>query len=179
MNNPQQHPHTGAPPEKSMACLEAIIRQAERDRQDHLDDLFRRLGRGERLGAVQVHDTLRAQTLCTWWRLVARHLEHADGGGLHPAQAVARFVSWIRPYATDPTPPNPTPPDPISLDPSQDGRTRGQDGERAFALAHLDHSLALIRQDAARAFLTQAETLVPACSPQQSPSASAGQEATA
>ncbi|WP_207757611.1 hypothetical protein, partial [Nonomuraea cypriaca] len=63
--------------------------------------------------------------------------------------------------------------------PSQDGRTRGQEDERAFALAHLDHSLALIRQGAARAFLAQAETLVPACSTQQSPSASAGQEATA
>ncbi|MBF8194717.1 hypothetical protein ITP53_55535, partial [Nonomuraea sp. K274] len=102
MNNPQ-HLATGAPQEEGAAGLTAILEQAERDRQEHVDDLFRRMGRGERLGAVQVYDTLRAQTLYTWWRLVARHLEHADGGSLRPAQAVARFVSWIRPYATDPT----------------------------------------------------------------------------
>jgi hypothetical protein len=168
MNNPQRHPATGAPPAKVPVSLQAITEQAQQTWQQHLDDIVRRLGRGERLTAEQIYDTLHAQTLCIWWRLMARHLEHADGGGLRPAQAIARFVSWITPYLDNPTPP----------EPSQVG-TRGQDGELELALAHLGHSLALIRQGAARIFLAQAETLEPASLAEQSPSASTGQEATA
>ncbi|MER6007948.1 hypothetical protein ABT120_56075 [Nonomuraea angiospora] len=169
MNNSPQHPATGAPPEGVPASLEAIIAQARHTRQHHLDDIVRRLGRGERLTAEQIYDTLCAQTLCTWWLLVARHIEHADGGRLLPAQAVARFVSWITPYLDDLTP----------LDPGTAQRALGLSSEHELALAHLDRSLALIRQGAARIFLTQAETFGPARSAEQSPSASTGQEATA
>ncbi|SEH02410.1 hypothetical protein SAMN05444920_12668 [Nonomuraea solani] len=169
MNNAQRHPATGAPPAQVPAALQAITEQARQTWQRHLDDIVRRLGRGERLTAEQIFDTLRAQTVCTWWRLLVRHLEYADGGGLRPAQAVARFVSWITPYLDDPTPP----------ESSRAAHAGGQDGELEPALAHLDHSLALIRQGAARTFLAQAETLVPASITKQSPSASAGQEATA
>ncbi|MFI9836346.1 hypothetical protein ACIHFD_04895 [Nonomuraea sp. NPDC051941] len=169
MNNSQQHPATGAPPTVVPVSLEAVIDQARSTRQQHIDDLFRRLGRGERLTAEQLHNTLHAQTLSTWWLLVARHIEHADGGGLPPAQAIARFVSWITPYLEDPTSPDPE----IAV------QALGLSSEHELALAHLDRSLALIRQGAARAFLTQAEMLVPACSTEQSPDASTGQEATA
>ncbi|MFC7101199.1 hypothetical protein ACFQQB_12375 [Nonomuraea rubra] len=107
--------------------------------------------------------------MCTWWLLVARHIEYADSGGLRRSQTIARFISWIAPYATDPTPPEPATQAPAS----------GADSERGAALDQLERSLALIRQNAARAFLTQAETLAPACSHQQTPDASPGQEATA
>ncbi|MGW4792452.1 hypothetical protein ACWEPC_08580 [Nonomuraea sp. NPDC004297] len=169
MNNAPQHPATGVPPAKVPASLQAITEQARSTWQHHLDDIVRRLGRGERLSAEQIYDALRAQTLCIWWRLMARHIEHADGGGMPPAQAIARFVSWITPYLNDPTPP----------DPNLNDGTRGRDGELELALAHLGHSLALIRQGAARIFLAQAETLVPACPAEQSPNASIRQEATA
>jgi hypothetical protein len=169
MNNPEQHPATGAPPEGTPVPLEAITEQARSARQHHTDDLFRRLGRGERLTAGQIYDTLYAHTLCTWWLLVARHIEYADGGGLRPSQAIARFISWIAPYATDPIPPEPAMPAPAPR----------ADVERAPALDHLERSLALIRQDAARTFLSQAKTLTAACSAEQSPGASTGQETTA
>ncbi|MEV6986753.1 hypothetical protein AB0M95_36605 [Sphaerisporangium sp. NPDC051017] len=169
MNNSPQHPATGAPPEAVSASLEAIIDQARHTRQHHLDDIVRRLGRGERPRAEQIYDALCAQTLCTWWLLVARHIEHAEGGRLRPAHAVARFVSWITPYLGDPTP----------FDSGIAQRALGLSSEHELALAHLDRSLALIRQGAARIFLTQAETLAPARSAEQSSSASTGQEATA
>ncbi|MEV4175677.1 hypothetical protein [Nonomuraea sp. NPDC049709] len=169
MKNSPPHPATGAPPDGVPGRLEAITEHARSVRQHHTDDLFRRLGRGERLTAEQIYDILYAQTLCTWWHLVARHLEYADGGGLRPAQAIARFISWIAPYANNPTPPEPAMPAPAPR----------VDSERELALDHLNRSLALIRQDAARTFLAQAETLAPACSRQQTPSASTGQEATA
>ncbi|MCF6476188.1 hypothetical protein FAF44_48790 [Nonomuraea sp. MG754425] len=175
MNDSPQHPAIGAPPDKLPASLEAITEQARRAHQHHLDDTVRRLGRGERLTAEQVYEALHAQTLCRWWLLVARHIEHADSGGLPPAQAIARFVSWITPYLDDPTPP----------DPSQAVGTRGREGELELALAHLGHSMALIRQGAARTFLAQAQTLaqaeilVPTSLTKQSPSASTGREATA
>ncbi|MFC4014804.1 hypothetical protein ACFOY2_46815 [Nonomuraea purpurea] len=175
MNNSQRHPATGAPPERVPASLQAITEQARHTWQHHLDDIVRRLGRGERLTAEQIYDTLRAQTLCIWWRLLARHIEHTESQGMRPDQSVAKFVSWITPYLDDPTPP----------DPSQAVRRCGQDGELELALAHLGHSLALIRQGAARTFLAQAqtlaqaETLAPACPAEQAPSASIGQEATA
>ncbi|MEV4581508.1 hypothetical protein AB0K16_50565 [Nonomuraea jabiensis] len=169
MNNPEQHPATGAPPDGGASLLEAITEQARSARQHRTDDLFRRLGRGERLTAEQIYDTLYSHTLCTWWLLVARHIEYADSGGLRPAQAIARFVSWIAPYATNSTPPEPAMPAPAP----------GADSERAAALDHLERSLALIRQNAARAFLLQAETLAPACSHQQTPGTSTRQEDTA
>ncbi|MEV0621720.1 hypothetical protein AB0I81_50925 [Nonomuraea sp. NPDC050404] len=169
MNDAPQYPATGAPPEKLPVALEAIIEQARSARQHHLDDIVRRLGRGERLAAEQVYNTLRAQTLATWWLLVARHIQHAESGGLNPAQAVARFVSWIKPYLDDPTPPDPSPAVPAD----------GQAGELELALAHLGHSLALIRQGAARSFLAQAESLMPACSAEQAGGGSTGQQATA
>ncbi|MBB6553321.1 hypothetical protein [Nonomuraea rubra] len=169
MNDAQQPPATGAPPPAAPAALEAIIEQARKARQHHTEDTFRRLGRGERLSAEQIYDTLHAHTVCTWWLLVARHIEYADSGGLRPAQAIARFISWIAPYATDPTPP----------EPATQAPAPGADTERAAALDHLERSLALVRQNAARAFLTQAETLAPACFRQQTPDTSAGQEATA
>ncbi|MEV0386881.1 hypothetical protein [Nonomuraea sp. NPDC050643] len=169
MNTSPQHPAPAAPSGKVPAALETVIEQARSARQQHLDDIVRRLGRGERLSAEQIYTTLRAQTLCTWWRLLARHIEYAEGGGVRPAEAVSRFVSWITPYLDDPTPP----------DPNVTTRAPGRNGELDFALAHLDHSLALIRQGAARIFLAQAEILAPACSAQQSPSASTGQETTA
>ncbi|MFB4267835.1 hypothetical protein [Nonomuraea sp. GTA35] len=167
MSNSEQLPVTGAPPEGGPSRWEAIIEQARSARQDHTDDIFRRLGRGERLSAAQLYDLLYAHTLCTWWLLVARHIAYADGGGLRPAQAIARFVSWIAPYAD--TPPEPT----------THTQNPGADVEREPALDHLEHSLALIRHNAARTFLAQAETLAPACSHQQTPAASTGQEATA
>ncbi|MGP3917746.1 hypothetical protein [Nonomuraea sp. 10N515B] len=169
MNSLQRHLTTGASPEEIPASMGAIIQQTQHNWQHHLDDIIRRLGRGERLRAEQIYDTLHAQTLRTWWRLVARHIEHADGGELSPAQSVARFVSWISPYLDDPTSP----------EQSQAVRGRGQDGELEHALAHLNHSLALVRQGAARTFLAQAETLAPACCAEQPASAPAGQEATA
>ncbi|MFB4285884.1 hypothetical protein ACBJ59_62275 [Nonomuraea sp. MTCD27] len=169
MNDSQQPSAIGAPPPAAPASLEAIIEQACSVRQHHTDDLFRRLGRGERLTAEQIYDTLHAHTVCTWWLLVARHIEYADGGGLRPAQAIARFISWIAPYATDPTPP----------EPAMDAPAPGADSELTAALDHLERSLALIRQNAARAFLAQAETLAPACSRQKTSEASPGQEATA
>ncbi|MGW4409627.1 hypothetical protein ACWEJ6_36755 [Nonomuraea sp. NPDC004702] len=169
MSNSEQLPATGAPPEGGPSRWEVIIEQARSARQDHTDDIFRRLGRGERLSAEQVYDLLHAHTLCTWWLLVARHIEHADSGGLRPAQAIARFISWIAPYANNPTPP----------EPATDTPSPGADVERALALDHLERSLALIRHDAAHTFLSQAETLALACSRQQTPTASTGQEATA
>ncbi|MBF8193338.1 hypothetical protein ITP53_48250 [Nonomuraea sp. K274] len=169
MTDPQRHAVTGAPPEGVPASLHAITEQVHHNCQQHLDDIVRCLGRGERLSAEQIYGTLRAQTLSTWWRLVTRHIERTDGGESRPAQSVARFVSWITPYLDDPTPP----------DPRQAIGTRGQDNELELALVHLDHSLALIRQGAARIFLAQAETLGPACPAEQSPTASPGQEATA
>ncbi|MEV0615685.1 hypothetical protein AB0I81_20385 [Nonomuraea sp. NPDC050404] len=169
MNNPERHPATGAPLEGGPGRLEAIIEQARSARKDHTDDIFRRLGRGERLSAAQLYDLLYAQTLSTWWLLVARHIEYADSGGLRPAQAVARFISWIAPYADNPTPPQP----------ATDTPNPGADVERERALDHLERSLALIRHDAAHTFLRQAETLAPACSHQQTPAASTGQEGTA
>lgn len=169
MNNSQQHRTTGAPSESVPDCLEAITEQARSARQHHLDDIVRRLGRGERLTAEQIYDTVRAQTLCTWWQMVARNIERADSEGVRPHHVVARFVAWITPYVNDPTPPAP----------ATAARLLGLSSEDEFALEHLNRSLTLIRQGAARAFLAQAETLAPASFTEQPPSASTGQEATA
>ncbi|NJP95417.1 hypothetical protein HCN51_39295 [Nonomuraea sp. FMUSA5-5] len=165
MNHFEQHRATGAPP----VSLEATIEQARNLRQQHSEDIFRRLGRGERLTAEQLYDTLRAQTLCIWWLLVARHVSYTDGGGSQPAQSVARFVSWIRPYANDPTPPLP----------ATGAGALGMGSSHALALEHLNRSLELIRQDAARLFLTEAEKFTQAGSTQQLPGDSTGREAMA
>ncbi|MEU6718657.1 hypothetical protein ABZ897_44945 [Nonomuraea sp. NPDC046802] len=169
---PAPDTHTApAPAPSETLSVEAVIEQARQMRQRNADDIARRLGRGERLTAEQIYDTLRAQTLATWWLLVDRHIQHARSGrGLTPQQTVARFASWVSPYIDD----DATAPDTLTT-----VRTLGLHCAHELALAHFDRALALIRQDAARTFLAQAKTLGPASPAEQAPSSSAGQEARA
>ncbi len=176
MSNLPQHPDASVTPPNAASApnqtlsVEAVIEQARQMRQRNAEDIARRLGRGERLTAEQLYDLLHAQTLATWWLLIDRHIEHARGGrGLRSVQAVAKFVSWITPYLNKATSPDPA----IAV------RAVGLHSERELAEAHFDRASALMRQDAARTFLAQVETLVPASSTEQAPSTSAGQETTA
>ncbi|MGW0481381.1 MULTISPECIES: hypothetical protein [Nonomuraea] len=182
MRNPQ-HPDAPAPaPDTGTAVtsdlnpreplsVEVVIAQARQMRQHNADIIGRRLGRGERLSAEVLYDTLHAQILAGWWLLVDRHIRHARGGrGLPSEQTVARFVAWISPYLDD---------DASALDTATNFRMLGLRCEHELALAHFERALALIRQDAARTFLTQAKALPPA-SPAEAPSSSsAGREAKA
>lgn len=146
----------------------AVIEQARQIRRRNAEDIFRQLGRGKRLSAEQLYNILHSQTLATWWLLVDRHIERIGDRGLSPKRAVERFVSWITPYLNDATPP----------DPALAVRAFGLNSEHELALVHFDRAFALIRQDAARAFLAQVETLAPA-SVEQAPSTSARQEVSA
>ncbi|MFE0156735.1 hypothetical protein ACFWY5_57090 [Nonomuraea sp. NPDC059007] len=152
--------------------MEAIIEQARTTRRDIADDIARRLGQGEHLSAEQLYDTLRAQTIATWWLLVDRHIRHAGRSqGLTQKQTLAKFASWISSYLDhdDPTP-----------DVAMVVGVLGPEVEHEFALIHLNRAMALIRRDAARTFIAQAEALAPASAePEQAPSNSAGQEPTA
>ncbi|MFF0861408.1 hypothetical protein ACFYUV_06625 [Nonomuraea sp. NPDC003560] len=179
MQNPQ-HPDppkpstdtgsaSSAAPDEALA-VEAVIEQAHNLRQSGVADIARRLSRGERLTAGQLYNLLHIQTLATWWMLIDRHLRHArDGRGLTTEQTVARFASWIRSYLDD---------DPGDLDTATSVLTPGRGPTQELALAHFDRGLALIRQNAARSFLNQVKTLVPACT-EQMPASSTEQEMTA
>lgn len=164
-------PPTGiTPAPNATPSVETVIEQARQMRQRNAEDTFRRLGRGERLNAEQLYDLLHAQTLATWWLLVDRHIQHARGGReLTPEQAVAKFVSWVSPYLGD---------DPGDLDTTTSVRVLGLHCEHELAVAYFDGALALIRQNAARSFLAQVKTLVPACT-EQTPAHSTEQEMTA
>lgn len=149
--------------------VEAVIEQAWQARQRNAGNVAGRLARGERLSAERLYDMLHTQKLAGWWLLVDRHSRHSRiGRGLTPAQAVAKYVSWISPYLDDDAPSEPD----VALG------VLGLSSVHELALAHLDRALALIRQDAASTFLAQAKSLEPA-SIEQAPSTSAGQEATA
>ncbi|WP_177227717.1 hypothetical protein [Nonomuraea pusilla] len=151
--------------------MEAIIEQACQLRRHNADIIGQRLSRGERLSAEVLYGILHAQTLAGWWLLVDRRIQHVRGSrGLTPEQVVARFVSWIRPYRED---------DAVPANAATSVRVLGLHSEHGLALAHFDRALALIRQDAARTFLAQVKTLVPASPAEQAPRSSAGQEAKA
>ncbi|MEU8319789.1 hypothetical protein AB0C33_15620 [Nonomuraea sp. NPDC048881] len=162
---------TSGPDHSEAPSVEVIIEQARQMRQHNADTIGRRLSQGQRLSAEVLYDILHAQTLAGWWLLVDRQIQHARGGrGLTPAHATARFVTWVSPYLDDDT----TTPDTAGM-----VRALGLHCEHELALAHFDRALALIRQDAARTFLAQVKTLVPASSVKQAPSSSAGPEAKA
>ncbi|NRQ38432.1 hypothetical protein HII36_42385 [Nonomuraea sp. NN258] len=184
MGKPSQHsdaprpapgtaPTSGHAPGEALSVEEAI-EQARQLRQSNAEGIARRLGRGERLSAEVLYDILHTQTLAGWWLLIDRQIRHARGDrllrGLTPEHTVARFVSWISPYLDG---------DAIALEAALSVRVLGLRCEYQLALAHLDRALALIRQDAARDFLTQVKTLVPASSAEQATSSSAGREAKA
>ncbi|MFI6816119.1 hypothetical protein ACIBG7_27195 [Nonomuraea sp. NPDC050328] len=150
--------------------MEGVIEQAREMRQHNAEDIGRRLGRGERLTAEQLYDSLHAQTLATWWLLVDRHIQHACGGrGRTTEQMVARYVAWVSPYLEEDT---------VAPDVALSVEVLGPDVEREFALAHFDRAMALIRRDAARTFMAQVKNLVPACT-EQIPAHSNEQEMTA
>ncbi|MFI6295964.1 hypothetical protein ACIBEJ_30505 [Nonomuraea sp. NPDC050790] len=160
-----------APAPGTTLSVEAVIEQARTMRRGNADDLARRLGRGERLSAEQLYETLRNQTLATWWLLVDRHIHYARGArALAPEQTVARFVSWVSPYLEDDT---------VTPEVTQSVHILGPGLEHELALAHLERAMALIRRDAARTFLSQVKTLAPAPAPQTPSSTSTGQEKTA
>ncbi|MEV4391249.1 hypothetical protein [Nonomuraea sp. NPDC049607] len=162
---------TSGPDQSEAPSVEVVIEQARQIRQHNADTIGRRLGQGQRLSAEVLYDILHAQTLAGWWLLVDRQIQHARGGrGLTPAHATARFVTWVSPYLDDDT----TAPDTAGT-----VRVLGLHCEHELALAHFDRALALIRQDAARTFLAQVKTLVPASSSEQAPSSSPGPEAKA
>ncbi|MFI6392209.1 hypothetical protein [Nonomuraea sp. NPDC050540] len=171
-------PGTDTPPPDAPAVpspalsVEEIIEQARTTRRRNADDIAHRLARGEQLSAERLYDTLHSQKVGGWWLMIDRHIRYSPiGRGLTPAKAVAKYVSWISPYLEDNAPCDPVCTfDALELKSVQE-----------LALAHLDRALALIRQDAARTFLEQAGSLAPASSAEhkQSPSGSAGQEATA
>ncbi|MFD9939589.1 hypothetical protein ACFWYW_24995 [Nonomuraea sp. NPDC059023] len=185
MSDHPQHPDTPKPPPDSEAAaailttapapgetlsMEAIIEQARTTRRRSSEDIARRLGRGEHLSAEQFHDTLRAQTLATWWLLVDRHIRHAGRSqGLTQKQTLAKFAAWISSYLDhdDPTP-----------DVAMVVGVLGPEVEHEFSIIHLNRAMALIRRDAARTFIAQAEALAPA-SAEQSPAASSGEEGMA
>lgn len=179
MRNPQRPDALRPPPGTDLTgssapgealSVEGVIEQARQMRQRNAEGIARRLGRGERLKAEVLYDILHTQTLAGWWLLVDRHIQHARGGrGLTPEQTVARFVSWISPYLDD---------DASALDTATSFRVLGLRCEHELALAHIDRALALIRQNAARSFLAQVKTLVPACT-EQTPAHSNEQETTA
>lgn len=179
MQNPQHpdapKPSTGTGPASSAApdeslAVKAVIEQARNLRQSGVEDIARRLSRGERLTAEQLYNLLHIQTLATWWILIDRHIQRArDGRGLTTEQTVARFAAWIRPYLDD---------DPGDLDTATSVLAHGRGPTQELALAHFDGGLALIRQNAARSFLNQVKTLVPACT-EQIPAKSTEQEMTA
>jgi hypothetical protein len=163
---------TGTTADKALR-LETVIEQARTTRRRLADDIARRLHRGERLSAEQLYDTLRAQTLATWWLLVDRHIRYArEEGGPTPERMVAKFAFWVGSCLTaDAVGPAPD----VALSVS----ALGPDVEHEIALAHFDRALALVRRDAARTFLGQVKTLAPA-SAQQTPSSSpTGPETTA
>ncbi|MFD9950769.1 hypothetical protein ACFWYW_27320 [Nonomuraea sp. NPDC059023] len=184
MSDHPQHPDTPKPRNEAAATptpaaapapgetlsMEAIIEQARITRRRSSDDIARRLGRGEHLSAEQLYDTLRAQTLATWWLLVDRHIRHAGRSqGLTQKQTLAKFASWISSYLDhdDPTP-----------DVAMVVGVLGPEVEHEFALIHLNRAMALIRRDAARTFIAQAEALAPA-SAEQIPANPTEQEMTA
>ncbi|MEU4574624.1 hypothetical protein [Nonomuraea sp. NPDC023979] len=158
--------HSGAPGEA--LSLEAVIERARTLRQHNADDIGRRLGRGERLTAEQLYNTLRTQTLATWWLLVDRHIQHACDDRT-TGQIVARYVSWVSPYLEEDT---------VAPDVALSVHILGPDIEHKLALAHFDRALTLIRRDTARTFMAQAKNLVPACT-EQTPARPTEQETTA
>ncbi|WP_157254889.1 hypothetical protein [Nonomuraea typhae] len=184
MNDHPQHPDTPKPapdtepdttpitvpaPGEALS-VEAIIEQARTTRRRSSEDLARKLDRGEYLSGEEFYDTLRAQTLATWWLLVERHIRHV-GGGLPLEQTLAKFVCWISSYLDN----NDATPD-VALSVG----VLGPEIEHEFALIHFNRAWALIRRDAARTFRAQVEALAPASTgPEQAPSSSAGQEPTA
>ncbi|MFE0156518.1 hypothetical protein ACFWY5_55970 [Nonomuraea sp. NPDC059007] len=159
-----------APAQGKALSLEAIIEQARTTRRRTSEDFTQKLIRGEYLSGEQFYDTLRAQTLATWWLLVERHIRHT-GGGLPLEQTLAKFASWISSYLDN----NDATPD-VALSVG----VLGPEVEHEFALIHLNRAWDLIRRDAARTFIAQAEALAPASAePEQAPSNSAGDEGMA
>ncbi|MFI6296657.1 hypothetical protein ACIBEJ_34065 [Nonomuraea sp. NPDC050790] len=163
-------PAPGSAPGEALS-VEAVIEQARTMRQRNINDLARRLGRGEQLSGEQLRDTLRDQTLATWWLLVERHIRHA-GGGLTPEQSMAKFASWISTYLKD-----------DAVEPVPDIALYvgllGEDLEHEFVLHHVNRAMTLIRRDAARTFLRQVRSLAPASAEQTPSGTSTGAEGTA